>query len=72
MLDAVPYSSVSILFSFEICSPGGQTRLIILVPAPRAFVNVLINFLIFHISIAFSSSVFSGTAPPFFDILLGR
>ena len=45
MFDAVPISSVSILFTKFTCPFGGMTREIIDVPFPRASVKPLINYL---------------------------
>lgn len=45
MFDAVPYSSVSILFVSAICERGGMTSEIIDVPLPRARSSDLISFL---------------------------
>ena len=44
MLEAVPYSSESILLTREIWSPGGTIRLIIDVPLPLARVKFFISF----------------------------
>lgn len=51
MLDAVPYSSESILLTREIWSPGGIMREIMEVPFPRAAWRFLISFFTLNISI---------------------
>jgi len=51
ILDAVPYSSESILLTREIWSPGGMMREIMDVPFPRAACRFLINFFTLNISI---------------------
>lgn len=51
MLDAVPYSSESILLTREIWSPGGMMSDIMDVPFPRAACRFLISFLTLNISI---------------------
>lgn len=56
MLLAVPYSSLNILFTRDIWSPGGMIRDIIEVPFPRAACKFLISFFTLNISICLSVS----------------
>ena len=49
MLLAVPYSCVSMLVACDSCDLGGRIKLIIDVPAPRAFSKLLMSFLTFQI-----------------------
>lgn len=51
ILEAVPYSSESILLTREIWSPGGIMREIMEVPFPRAAWRFLISFFTLNISI---------------------
>ena len=56
ILEAVPYSSESILLTREIWSPGGMINEIMEVPFPRAASKFLINFFTLNISICWSNS----------------
>ena len=56
MLEAVPYSSASILLIWDICVPGGMMREIMDVPLPLAAWRFLMSFFTLKISICWSVS----------------
>ena len=70
MLDAVPYSSASILDTLEIWSPGGMISEIMEVPLPLASWRLLMSFLTFQISTFLSEVVSSPPPAPLMTMVL--